>query len=112
MLSPIWTVNKYFDLGFDAIYNRVEFDGRDFEGNIARIRITLALNTHLSFNGFLQWNQTQDLSGINLKLRYNWNDGKDLFVVYNENTHNNDPEVPRVENRALLLKYIYTFSKK
>jgi hypothetical protein len=113
MVSPVWTVNKYFDLGIDAIYNRVEFRGRpDFEGNIARLRVTLALNTHLSFNGFVQWNQTRDLSGINLKLRYNWNDGNDLFVVYNENTHNNDPEVPRVENRALLLKYTYTFSKK
>jgi hypothetical protein len=48
----------------------------------------------------------------NFRLRYNWKDGNDLYLVYNE-TLNKDgkenPEIPFSDYRAFMVKYIYTF---
>jgi hypothetical protein len=45
-------------------------------------------------------------------MRYNWKDGNDLYVVYNETMNhdgNTDPTIPFSDYRAFTVKYIHTF---
>jgi hypothetical protein len=50
---------------------------------------------------------------MNLRLRYNFRDGTDLWIVYNETLHTDretwHPMPPRSLGRALLVKYTHTF---
>jgi hypothetical protein len=66
----------------------------------------------LSVNAFIQINSLSKVTAANFRLRYNWKDGNDLYVVYNETLNNhgrNDPDVPFSDYRAFIVKYIYTF---
>jgi len=112
-LSPAWTVSKYLDVGADLLYNHINFhNDTTFNGNLLRLRTTIALNNHLSLNSFIQFNENEKTTGINMKLRYNWKDGNDLYLVFNQGTHDRDLEVPHLESRSILLKYTYTFAKR
>ena len=111
-LSPRWTVSKHLDFVSDLIYNRVKFDSKAqlFKGNIGRFRINMALNNYLSMNSFIQFNQADQSMGINLRLRYNFREGTDLFVVFNQgNTTDNNSEVSSLINRSVLIKYTHSF---
>ncbi len=51
--------------------------------------------------------------GVNVRLRYNFSEGNDLYLVYNEalNTdrHRETPFLPLTDTRTILVKYTYTF---
>ena len=111
-VSPRWTVSKHLDLVTDLIYNRVEFDDRSqtFKGNLGRFRVNLAWNNHLSMNSFIQFNQADQTMGLNLRLRYNFREGTDLFIVYNQgNSTESNLEVPSLIQRSVLVKYTHSF---
>lgn len=114
-LSPTWTLSRYLELSGEYQLNRVRFPDRDqrFSGDIIRLRAKAALNTHLSANTFIQYNSFSDAVGVNVRLRYNFSEGHDLYVVYNEalNTdrHRELPFLPLTDTRTILVKYTYTF---
>jgi hypothetical protein len=49
----------------------------------------------------------------NLRFRYNFREGNDLWIVYNEGLNTDRrrelPVLPITEGRTVLLKYTYTF---
>jgi hypothetical protein len=49
----------------------------------------------------------------NVRFRYNFREGNDLWIVYNEgmNTdrHRLTPTLPFTDSRTILVKYTYTF---
>jgi hypothetical protein len=114
--SPSWTVSSH--LQFEGAYelNLVRFGNRSerFDAHIGRIRMQAAFNGHLSINTFFQYSNIAELVSINACLRYHFNEGSDLWFVYDEglNTVRDQIDAPRrpvMNNRALLLKYTYTF---
>jgi hypothetical protein len=79
---------------------------------VARIRIQAGYDAHLSLSTFVQYSNTTHAASVNARLRYNFREGNDLWVVYNE-TANTDrdslrPEPPFSQNRALVVKYTHT----
>ena len=96
-------------------YSRIRFPDRDagLHAHLLRFRIGLALDTQASANIFVQYNSVRDALSSNIRLRYNFREGNDLWLVYNHgmNTsrHRFDPAPPFTDNRTLLLKYTYTF---
>ncbi|MDA8686399.1 carbohydrate binding family 9 domain-containing protein [Robiginitalea sp.] len=114
-LSPSWYVSRYFQVNLQYIYNKGAFSDRnqDLNFHIARLRIGTALDRKLSLNGLFQYNGAQDLFSLNARLRYNFREGQDLWIVFNSgyNTERDRliPVLPQVDSRSLLLKYIHTF---
>jgi hypothetical protein len=114
-LTPTWYVSKHLEFTAEYFYNRVRFDerGQQFNAHITRLRIGTALNTKLSTNAFIQYNSTIAQISANIRFRYNFREGNDLWIVFNDGLNTDryrlTPELPLNDNWALLIKYTYTF---
>lgn len=114
LFKSVWYVSKHLELSAEYLYERVRFDERNqkFDAHIARIRIGTAINNKISTNGLVQFNSTLELVSANIRFRYNFREGNDLWIVYNEglNTSLNHytPELPLSDTRTVLIKYTHT----
>ncbi len=114
-VSPIWYVSPHLELAGSYRFNRIRFPDRDqrFDAHLARLRIGTALNTKVSTNAFIQFNSATNTVSANVRFRYNFREGNDLWIVYNEgmNTdrHRLTPTLPFTDTRTILVKYTYTF---
>ena len=81
--------------------------------HVARVRAQIGFSTQASINAFLQYNTASDVVSANVRFRYNFREGNDLWIVYNEGRNtdrlSNDPELPFLDGRRVLMKYTYTF---
>lgn len=115
LLAPGWVLSRHLSAGLEYEFHRLWFPSRDqrFDADVARLRLRAALDTHLSADAFLQYNRAADRTSGNLRLRYHFSEGRDLFLVWNE-VRDLGPigeelaPFGRVDRR-LLLKYSYTF---
>ncbi len=112
--SPFWNISPHLDVAADYIFNQVKFEAvtGTFRGDIQRLRINVALDSKLSFNSLIQFNKANDTAGVNLRCRYNFKEGNDLFLVYNQNVDTDATEGIDLLNRSLLVKYTYTFIRR
>jgi len=116
-LAPTWNLSKHFEVGGDYQFSHLRFDDRDQGTNIhlARLRLRAALDARASGNAFVQYNSVSDRLDVNLRLRYNFAEGTDLWLVYNEGLGTDldvgGPDVPtppRSLARSLIVKYSHT----
>lgn len=116
-LNPTWTISKHLEFEGRYQYSYLRFSERDQTTNLHIIGVTtkIGFNTKISASGLLQFNTADDLLSSNVRLRYNFREGHDLWIVFNQNMNSDRfrerPTLPVVENRAVLLKYSYTFYK-
>ena len=114
-LNPAWNPSKYLELGAGYEINRIAFNDRDeaATAHLARVKVQAALNTRLSFNTFAQFSNVADLATFNARFRYNFREGTDLWIVYNEGVHTErditgQPRLPLSSGRTLMVKYAHT----
>ncbi len=116
-VEPTWNVTRFLEMGATYQFNRVIFPDwdQDFHVHLARIKAQLGFTTRVSLNSFLQYNTATDAVSANVRFRYNFKEGNDLWVVYNEGRHTDRfrelPVRPELEGRTVQLKYTYTFIK-
>ncbi|MCG8466657.1 MAG: carbohydrate binding family 9 domain-containing protein [Gemmatimonadetes bacterium] len=112
-----WRASKHLELMGDYQLNRIRFDDRAqaFDSHLLGFRARAAWNSRLSAEAFVQYNSTIDRITGNTRLRYNFREGRDLWLVWNEslNTDLEPPEasdlrLPRTDARQLVLKYTHT----
>ena len=114
-VTPTWNVSRFLELSAQYQGNFVRFSDRDqrFDVHVGRLRAQAALNTKVSTSFFLQYNSAADVVSANVRFRYNFREGNDLWIVYNQglNTdrHRDMPTLPFSENSTILLKYTHTF---
>ena len=114
-LEPTWNVSRAVELGAAYQFNRVRFPDRDqdFYVHLARVRGQLSFDTRASVQAFVQYNTAADALSANMRFRYNFKEGNDLWIVYNEGWNTDRygglAVLPVTDNRTLLLKYTYTF---
>ncbi len=114
-VKPTWNVSRHLEMISEYEVNVVRFPERSqgFNAHVARLRTRAALNTHLSLNAFVQYNSANDRFSTNIRFRYNFREGSDLWLVYNENLNTDrEDKVPRkllTRGRTVLLKYTNTF---
>lgn len=115
-VQPSWNVSPNLEIG--GTYNLVYVDfaerGQQFTSHLARLRLGMPLNTQVSTNLFLQYNSVTDSFSTNARFRYNFSEGNDLWIVYNEDLNTNTrhymlPEMPRSRFRTFMVKYTHTF---
>ena len=114
-VKSTWNVSPHLEISSEYEVNVVRFPERNqgFNAHLVRIRTRAALNTQVSLNGFVQYNSASDRFSTNIRFRYNFREGNDLWLVYNENLNTyRDDEIPRqllTRGRTVLLKYTNTF---
>lgn len=112
---PTWNVSPRLELGAVYELNAVRFPGRGqgFDAHVGQLRATAALNTRVSASALAQYSSLRDLATANLRLRYSFREGNDLFLVFNEGINTDrfaaDPTLPISGSRTVLLKYTHTF---
>jgi hypothetical protein len=55
-------------------------------------------------SALLQYNSSTSVISANVRLRWEFQPGSELFIVHNEERHSLTPRFPGLENRALILK--------
>ncbi len=110
-----WPMNKHVNVEGGWEWNRIRFDDRDlaFDSHLLRLTLGVALDTHLSMSTFAQYNSLTDQVTTNARFRYNFAEGQDLWLVWNEGLNlERDvlgrPRLPRSDARTLSLKYTHT----
>ncbi len=115
-LIPKWSVSKSIKMEGQYQYNSVRFPARNqkYFSHVGGLKLTYMLNTKLSLISFIQYNSAADVFFTNLRIRYNPREGNDFFIVFNEGRNTDifrtSPELPRIDNQTLLIKYSYTFT--
>jgi hypothetical protein len=113
--SPILNLSASLQLSGAYVFNAVSFPDRDQSmiSHIARVNILYMYSTKLSASAFIQLNNANSAFIGNFRIRYNPREGNDFYLVYNEYRGfmqpYSDPEFPPYFDRALMLKYTYTF---
>lgn len=115
-LTPTWGLSPNLTLSGIYELDRVEFPNRKqkFTGQIVQLRVLSTLSLQFSASAFIQYNSADHAAIANVRLRFNPREGNDLYLVFNEdfNTHRmrEAPHPPYYSNRAVLLKFSYTFN--
>ena len=110
--SPIWYISRHLELAGTYQYTHVDFSSRNeqFDAHVARLRVGTALNTEVSTNAFLQYNSLNRTISANVRFRYNFREGNDLWLVYNTTGYTSELGTPP-GREAILLKYTHTFQR-
>ena len=114
-LSPTWYVSPHLEMSARYQYSRIRFPerGQELDAHLARLRIGTALNTKVSTNFLVQFNSLGSAVSANIRFRYNFREGNDLWIVYNQGVNTDryraNPNLLLIDNRTLLLKYTYAF---
>jgi Domain of unknown function (DUF5916)/Carbohydrate family 9 binding domain-like len=117
--DPTWNASKHLELGASYQWTRLRFDSRSQKDTIQLLglRVRTALNTRASGNAFIQFNSTSQRVDVNVRLRYNFAEGTDLWLVYNEGLDAERdrpgldlPLSPLSLSRAFIVKYSHTLA--
>jgi hypothetical protein len=119
ILRPTWNASKHLELGLDYQFTSLRFPSRGEADDIsvARLRVRTALDARLSGNAFVQYNSTTEGLDLNVRLRYAFAEGTDLWLVYNEGLDTErgpdglGGESPYSLSRSLIVKYSHTFTR-
>jgi hypothetical protein len=115
-VSPWWSISSSLELSGMYQFNRVVFPDRNqqFTAHIARLRVLAMLSIKFSATAFIQYNSANNTVIANIRIRYNPREGNDFYLVYNEglntNRYRESPIPPFTGNRAVMIKYTYTFN--
>ena len=65
-------------------FNWIDTPYGTFQSNLAVTRVNYAFNPRMFFSGLLQYNSADDSFSSNLRLRWEYSPGSELFVVYTD----------------------------
>ena len=86
-------------------YNRVTLPEGRFITTLVTTRTTYTISPLMFVSAFLQYNTSNDTVGTNVRLRWEYQPGSELFVVYNEERDTLTPRrFPELRNRAFIVK--------
>ncbi len=78
--------NAHFMIEMTDSYNRVDLPQATFSTNLLAGRMNVNLSRKLLTSTFVQFNNAERLSAINVRLRYIFRPNSDLFAIYNQST--------------------------
>lgn len=114
-IMPFYKLSSHLEFSGFYQFNRLSFPDRNQLANthLGRIKVQYFLNTKFSAAAFLQYNSQERVFTSNIRVRFNPREGNDLYFVFNDllNSRRNreTPRLPLHDNRAVVVKFTYTF---
>jgi hypothetical protein len=116
ILTPTWNASRHLELSGSYQFTSLRFPIRNqsVDIHLASLRVGTALNVRLSGTSLVQYNSTTNRLDLNMRFRYNFREGTDLWFVYNEGLDTSERtdlisrDLPRSQARAFLVKYSRT----
>jgi Domain of unknown function (DUF5916)/Carbohydrate family 9 binding domain-like len=98
-LTPRFSVEPSFSV------NWVDLLEGSFTASVARARTTFTVTPRMYVSGIVQYNSTNTSVGSNVRFRWEYQPGSEIFVVYTDD-YNTDtlPSADPLRNRALVVK--------
>jgi hypothetical protein len=84
--------------------NKVSLVQGDFTTHLAGTRVTYAMTPLMFSSALLQYSSSSNSVSVNARLRWEYQPGSELFVVYNEERNTLTPSFPGMMNRAFIVK--------
>ena len=84
--------------------NWIELDHGSFMTRLVTTRVTYTVTPLMFATALLQYNSGSDTIAANVRLRWEYQPGSELFIVYNEQRDTLSRAFPEIENRALVIK--------
>jgi hypothetical protein len=115
-LGPEWTASKNLTVGLTYEVNALKFPERnsDLLIHLAQLRLVWSFNSKISTDLFTQMSSLDEIVSTNLRFRYNFREGTDLYVVFSESLWTDRFQeglwLPRSDARSLVVKYSQTWN--
>ena len=84
--------------------NWVDLPEGEFTTGVARLRANYSFTPRMYVSGLVQYNSGNDSMSTNLRLRWEYRPGSELFVVYTDQRDTMALGFPALENRAFVVK--------
>ena len=97
-LSPQFSIEPTVSI------NWVDLAQGAFTTTLVGSRVTFTMTPFSFVSALLQYNSSASVVSANVRLRWEYQPGSELFVVYNEQRDTLTPRFPELENRALIIK--------
>ena len=98
-------VLEQFSIEPSVSVNWINLPEGAFRTELVRTRFSYTFSPRMFFSGLVQYNSSGESLGSNLRLRWEYTPGSELFIVYTDD-HNTDPFTPdhfsELRNRGLL----------
>ena len=85
-------------------FNWVDLPAGSFSQKLIEPRITYTMTPRMFASALVQYNSTGNLVSSNVRLRWEYRPGSELFLVYNEERDALARRFPDLENRAFIVK--------
>jgi len=104
-----WRQSAHFFIGFSFTENDVDLPSGSFTSHLASLRTDVAFNSKWSWSNFLQYDNTADAYGLNSRLRYIPEAGREIVLVLNHGGVVDPLNQLSSEQSDINLKFSYTF---
>ena len=84
--------------------NKVTLPFGDFTTKLVSSRVTYTITPMMFVSGLLQYNSSNNSLSSNVRLRWEYRPGSELFVVYNEGRDTLRPGFPGLQTRSFVIK--------
>ena len=85
--------------------NWVKLPQGNFTTELVSTRATYTLTPRMFVAALLQYNSGADSLGSNIRLRWEYQPGSELFIVYTDERDTLTPHFPGIQNRAFIIKF-------
>ena len=96
--------NTHFAIEPGLSINRVRLPYGDFTAKLVSSRITYTVTPLMFVSSLLQYNSSNNSLSANVRFRWEYRPGSELFVVYNEGRDTALRGYPDLQNRAIVVK--------
>ena len=102
-------ITPQFSISPGISINNIDLPQGRFTTKLVTSRLTYTLTPRMFFSGLLQYNSSTNALSSNLRLRWEYQPGSELFVVYNDVRDTELRSTPLLQNRAFIIKFTKLF---
>jgi len=86
-------------------FNYITLPEAIFTSKLISTRATYTVTPRMFVSALLQFNSARDSLGANIRFRWEYQPGSELFIVYTDERDTLAPRFPTLENRAVVVKF-------
>jgi len=84
--------------------NWIDLPNGTFTTKLVGSRVTFTMTPQMFVSALIQYNSSNNRVSTNLRLRWEYQAGSELFVVYNDERNSLTSGFPDLQNRAIIVK--------